>query len=269
MAIPSDVLAVPKPSSTVVKMRGGRFVVIKRTSKRVGKRVIPVDLGMVGKIINGKFVEKAKQKNKSIDKKDYGEVSLCNKFGEDLFWELVNVWGLDDAKRLYVIALLRASYGNVKNRDLMMHYLASFASEMFPGVHLSEDAVSAFLQDIGQSYSLICKFMRNRIESFAGKYLVIDGTLKDYNSEDGYFSEFSKKARTKGSKDMSLLYAFDPVDKEPIAAKPSPGNMLDRTTINDFVSENKIVNGIMILDKGFYNESLFEKVDKIDGLSYP
>ena len=67
---------------------GSRFVVIKRTSKRVGKRVIPVDLGMVGEIINGKFVEKARQKNKSIDIKDYGEVSLCNKFGEDLFREL-------------------------------------------------------------------------------------------------------------------------------------------------------------------------------------
>lgn len=268
MAIPSDILAVPRPSSTVVKKRGDRFVVIKRTSKRVGKRVVPVDLGMIGEIINGKFVEKARQKNKSIDIKDYGEVSLCNKFGEDLFRELVNVWGLDDAKRLYVIAMLRASYGDIKNRDLMMHYHTSFASEMFPGVHLSEDAVSAFLQEIGQSYSLICKFMRNRIESFAGRYLVIDGTLKDYNSDDGYFSEFSRKARTKGSKDMSLLYAFDPVDREPIAAKPYPGNMLDRTTINDFVSENKIVNGIMILDKGFYNESLFEKVDKIDGLSY-
>lgn len=72
-------------------------------------------------------------------------MSLCNKFGEDLFRELVNVWGLDDAKRLYVIALLRTSYGDIKNRDLKMHYLTSFASEMFPGVHLSEDAVSAFL----------------------------------------------------------------------------------------------------------------------------
>lgn len=47
-----------------------------------------------------------------------------------------------------------------------------------------------------------------------------------------------------------------------------PGNMPDQTTINDFVSENKIANGIMILDNGFYNESLFGKVDRIDGLSY-
>lgn len=270
MAIPKDILAIERPSSTVVKQRGKRFVVIKRTSKRVNGRVVPVDKGMVGEIIDGKFVERTAttRKKKTIDIKDYGEVALCNKFGNDLLQDLAKVWDLNDAKRLYTIALLRAAYGDIKNRDLMMHYQTSFASELIPSVHLSEDAVSAFLQEIGQSYSQICKFMRNRTEAFGGKNIVIDGTLKDYNSAEGYMSEFSRKARTKGSKDLSLLYAFDPENKEPIAAKPYPGNMLDQTTINNFVSEYKIVNGMMIMDKGFYNEALFEKVDKIEGLSY-
>ena len=44
----------------------------------------------------------------------------------------------------------------------------------------------------------------------AGKNIVVDGMQKDYNSQDGYMSEFSRKARTKGSKDLSLLYAFNP-----------------------------------------------------------
>ena len=149
-----------------------------------------------------------------------------------------------------------------------MHYETSFLSEIFPGLHLSEDTVSKFLQDIGQSYSDICSFMRKRVSAFSGKHIVIDGMLKDYNSEEGYFSEFSRKAKTKGSKDLSLLYAFNPETKEPIAAKPYPGNMLDQTTINDFIIENKIANGMMILDKGFYNEELFEKINDIEGLSY-
>lgn len=268
MAIPKDILKVLRPSSTVVKKRGSRYVVIKRTSKRVGKRVVPVDLGTIGEIVDGKFIERIPPKKKSIDIKDYGEVALCHKHGQDLLPELAKVWSLNDAKRIYAIALLRAAYGDVKNRDLMMHYLTSFASELIPGVHLSEDAVSAFLQEIGQAYSLICKFMRNRAEAFTGDKLVVDGMLKDYNSESGYLSEFSRKARTKGSRDMSLLYAFDPENKEPIAAKPYPGNMLDQTTINNFVSEYKIVNGMMILDKGLYNEDLFEKIDRMEGLSY-
>ena len=146
MPIPKEILAVKRPSSTVVKARGERFVVIKRTSKRKGGRVVPVDLGMVGEIIDGRFVERViKRKKKAIDIKDYGEVTLCNKMGCDLLQELANVWDIGDAKRLYVMALLRAAFGDVKNGELQLHYATSFASEYYPGVHLSEQAVSSFL----------------------------------------------------------------------------------------------------------------------------
>ena len=47
---------------------------------------------------------------------------------------------------------------------------------------------------------MICEFIRNRVEAFVGKDIVVDGMLKDYNSQDGYMSEFSRKARTKDSK---------------------------------------------------------------------
>ena len=138
MSIPQEILAVQRPSSTVVKQRGERYVVIKRKSKRVGKRVVPVDVGMVGEIVGGKFVESVtKQPKKAIDIKDYGEVTLCNKLGFDLLQELASVWGISDAKRLYVIALLRAAFGDVKNGELQLHYMTSFVSEYFPGVHLS------------------------------------------------------------------------------------------------------------------------------------
>lgn len=269
MAIPSEILAVERPKSTVVKKRGDRYVVIKRTSKRVGKRCVPVDLGMVGEIVNGKFVERQPRSvKKQIDIKDYGEVTLCDKVGNTLLDELTKVWDLADAKRLYVLALLRAAYGDVKNRDLQLHYETSFASEMYPGVHLSEQAVSAFLQQIGQAYSLQCEFMRNRADMFAGKNIVIDGMLKDYNSAQGSMSEFSRKARTKGSKDLSLMYAFDPESGEPIAARPYPGNMLDQTCVDSFVSDFNIEKGLMIFDKGFWNEEFLDNLDAKEGVAY-
>lgn len=269
MAIPKEILSVNRPSSTVVKYRGGRYVVIKRTSRRKGKRVVPVDVGMVGEILDGRFVEgKPEVRKKRIDLKDYGEVTLCNNMGRDLFDELRAVWPLDDAKRLYAIALLRAAYGDVKNRDLQMHYETSFASEMYPGVHLSEQAVSAFLLETGQAYSLICQFMRNRVKKFAGQNIVVDGMLKDYNSHTGSMSEFSRKGAKKGSKDISILYAFSPEQMEPIAAKPYAGNMLDQTVVGNFVTEYKIEKGLMIFDKGFFNSDFLGKVDKREGLSY-
>lgn len=269
MAIPEEIRAIPRPKNTVVKQRGTRYVVIKRTSKRVGKRVLPVDLETVGEIVNGTFVERIKvPAKKGIDIKDYGEVFLCDKLGKDLLQELAYVWDIDDAKRIYVLALLRAAYGDIKNRDVMMQYDTSFASEFYPGVHLSEQAISAFLQEIGQAYALISTFMRQRVQKFIGKDIIIDGMLKDYNSQDGYLSEFSRKARTKGSKDLSLMYAYSPELKEPIAVKPYPGNMLDNTAVRDFVKEFKIEKGLMIIDKGFWSEELFSDVDKKDGMSY-
>ena len=98
MAIPKDILAVPRPKSTVVKQRGKRFVVIKRTSRRVGKRVLPVDLEQVGEIIDGAFVECVATKPVSRRKteiKDYGEVALCHKHGRDLFDEIAGIWDLN------------------------------------------------------------------------------------------------------------------------------------------------------------------------------
>lgn len=271
MAIPLDILAVERPKNTVVKQRGKRFVVIKRTSKRIGKRVLPVDLMQVGEIIDGKYMESTAEKRvrrRTVDIKDYGEVALCHKHGRDLFDEIAKVWNLGDAKRLYAIALLRSAYGDIKNRDLAMFYETSFVSELFPGLGMSEQSVSTFLQDIGKSYVLICKYMQNRVEKFADRRIVIDGMLKDYNSETGWMSEFSRKARTKGSKDLNLLYAYDPQSHEPVAAKPYPGNMLDSTAVEDFISEYGVKRGLMIFDKGFWNDSLFESIDGNKDLAY-
>ena len=57
MPIPKEILAVERPKSTVVKFRLGRYLVVKRTSKRVNGKAKPVDLGTIGEIIDGKYVE--------------------------------------------------------------------------------------------------------------------------------------------------------------------------------------------------------------------
>ena len=270
MPIPAEILAVARPKNTIVRKSGERFLVIKRTCKRKGDRNLPVDLGTIGEIVNGAYVEKRKEpRPKTVDIKDYGEVKFCDNHATGLLQDLADVWDIGDAKRLLAIALIRAAYGDVRNRDLMMHYQTSFVSEMYPGLHLSESAVSAFLLEVGQGYSLVAEFMRNRVAKFAGEQsIVIDGMLKDYNSQTGSLSEFSRKARKKGSADINILYAFSPEKMEPIVAKPYAGNLLDKTAIGNFIHENGIANGMMYFDKGFYSEDLLEDVDKTEGLSY-
>ena len=271
MPIPAEILAVPRPKSTRVKKSGDRYLVIKRTSKYVDGRAVPVELGTIGEIINGEYVEirkEPKRKSSHIDIKDYGEVALFDKVSHELYKELAEVFDASTAKRLYVIALLRCAYPDIKDRDLKFFYDSSFMSEMYPGVHLSENTVSDFLQKTGMEYRKIHEFMENRIQQASGKTLVVDGMLKDNNSITNMFSEYSRKGAKKGSKDVSLTYVYDPETKEPIAVYPQPGNMLDLSAIQGFVEEYSIKNCLLVLDKGYYSQENMNRLRRIEGLSY-
>ena len=166
MPIPPEILAVERPKSTRVKKSGDRWLVIKRTCRREGKRNIPVDLGTIGEIVNGRYVELRKEPRKrTIDVKDYGEVKLCTICAGDMLQDLARVWNISDAKKLYCIAVLRTAYGDIRNRDLKLQYETSFLSEMIPGVSLSENTVSGFLDEIGRGMSAITEFMNNRLKA--------------------------------------------------------------------------------------------------------
>lgn len=271
MPIPKEILAVKRPKSTVVKFRMGRYLVIKRTSKRVNGKPKPVDLGTVGEIVNGKYVEIRKIPKKlqnKVDIKDYGEFALCNKAAGNLFDELAKVFDIKTAKQLYIIALLRACDKDIKNRDLQFAYETSFASEVYPGVPVSENTVSRLLLQVGMEYRYIREFMQNRIKAISPKKLVIDGMLKDCNRITDSFSEWSRKGAKKGSMDVNLLYAFDMDLREPVAVKPYPGNMLDLSALQDFISDFPISSGLIVLDKGFSSEINISKLRKTEGLSY-
>ncbi len=131
-------------------------------------------------------------------------------------------------------------------------YETSFLSELYPGVALSRNTVSAFLNDMGKALSRIVQFMRNRTAAIAiAHHLLIDGTLKSVESEVNSLSDFSRKARTKGTRDISILYAFDLEGMKPVCSQCFPGNMLDATSYGAFISDNGITKGIIVADKGF------------------
>lgn len=271
MAIPKEILAVPRPKSTVVKKSFDRYLVIKRTCKRVNGKPRPVDLGTIGEIIDGKYVEirpEPKKQRNQVDIKDYGEFALCNLAAGNLFDELACVFDIKTAKQLYVIALLRACDKDIKNRDLKFAYDTSFISEVYPGVPISENTVSDMLLRVGMEYRYIREFMQKRIQSFSGKKLVIDGMLKDCNRITDTFSEWSRKGAKKGSMDVNLIYAYDLESNEPVAVKPYPGNMLDLTAVEDFIQDYPSIHGLLVMDKGFSSGAVLSKLKSIDGISY-
>ena len=120
---------------------------------------------------------------------------------------------------------------------------------MQPGIGLSENTVSAFLQGIGRDGKRRLAFYHKRAASVAANHHVaIDGMLKQDNSIVNDLSAFSYKARTKGCREVSVLYAYDIEAMEPICAEVFPGNSIDATSYKSFIKDNNIRKGIIVAD---------------------
>lgn len=268
MAIPKEILSIERPKNTRVKDVGnGTYYVILRTCEYRNGRNVPKELGTIGRIINGVYVPNPETKDEGIDVKSYGEFALYDKVGSQLLIDLSGIYDYKDAVKIYSLALLRAIDPGIKNRDLETEYLCSFMSEKYPNVGLSENTVSMFLEETGKHMTRITDFMQKRLDKLSKENVVIDGMLKSNNSESNTFSEFSRKARIKGTEDISLIYAYDTTKKEPVACMPYPGNMLDSTSFDDFIDVFSIHNGFMLMDKGFSTAKL-RKAITAKGIAY-
>ena len=188
----------------------------------------------------------------SVDMKDWANVVLCDRLFRSIQDELLTVYNRQDAMKLYCIAIFRVCYPGIKDNELMEAYVTSFLSKLYLDVALSKNTVLVFLSDLGKSTSRIIRFMRNRTAAVGlDHHLLVDGMLKSDESSVNLLSDFSRKAKTRGTRDISVLYAFDLEAMEPICSKCFPGNMLDLTSYETFISENGITKGIIVADKGF------------------
>lgn len=155
--------------------------------------------------------------------KDWAVVELADRCFGDVYEELRRVYDDAYARRVWCIALPRVCYPGVADRDLKERHETSFLSEKHRGVALSRNAVSKFRNDLGKVCSRIVEFMRNRAAAVgADAHLLLDGTRKSDESRVNSLSDFFRKARAKGSRDMSVLYVFDLDRNEPVCLKCFP-----------------------------------------------
>lgn len=256
MAIPKEILEISRPSSTRVKEQNGKYMVIKRTSVMKNGKPTPVELGVIGHIVDGRYVPKQKRLNIStIEFKEFAGSTLAYRLSKDVFDMLLEIYNVEQAKEIYTYALIRAIHGDVPDKEIGHFYYESFISEYVPKVGVSKNTICVLLQSIGANLSTIQQFMRNRIKSVTSTdEVVIDGMHKINNSSVNSFSNFSFKSRLKGSKDIGIMYAFNPKTGEPLAGKVYAGNMLDSTTLSDFVKYFDIQEGVILGDKGFFTK---------------
>ena len=214
MGIPEEIRKVERPANTVVVAYGkekDKYAVRSRIGcKNVNGRRVPVEGPIIGHIVDGRFVpidDKARVSECPVDIKDWANIQFVVYCSEDVLDELCEVYHRDDALKLYCIAVLRVCYHGIKDDELKDAYDNSFLSELYPGVALSRNTVCDFHKDVGKSYSKIVKYMRNRVARLQeSHHLVIDGTLKSDESTVNSLSNYSRKARTKGTNDISNSY---------------------------------------------------------------
>jgi hypothetical protein len=261
MPIPKEILNVERPTNTVVIAYGkdkDRYGVRQRVGcKNDNGRHLPVNGPTIGHIVDGRYVpiataEPAGISAGAVDLKEWANIVFCDARFADIQEELLRVYNRHDMLQIYSIAILRVCAPGIKDYELKEAYETSFLSEIYPGVALSKNTVSAFMNNLGKTCSRITAFMQNRAAAVKMEHhLLIDGTLKSNESRVNSLSDFSRKAKTKGTRDISVLFAFDLETMEPISSKCFPGNMPDLTAYESFIQESGITKGIIVADKGF------------------
>jgi hypothetical protein len=259
MGVPEEVRKVPRPKNTVVYVYGeNKYGVRERSGYYTGGKCPPKNGKCIGHIINLEYVPLPEETIEPVSKtKDYPDmldwanVALCDDLFKDILAELDKVFNSSDSRKIYCISVLRACYGGIKDYELREHYQCSYLSQRYPGVALSKNIISDFFENLGKTYSKIVQFMRNRASNVKIDHrLLIDGTLKSNESYINSFSDFSRKAKLKGSRDISILFAFDFDEYELVCSKCFPGNMLDINAYETFLQETNIERGLIVSDKG-------------------
>lgn len=259
MAVPESIRSVPRPVNTIVDDNGRdgpkRYAVRERASSKYvpGGNPQPRNGKVVGHIIDHQFVPvKEKTADSGPEMLSYGASALVKSVMADVLADLLAVYPAQDAFAIMAIATLKVIKPSVTANRMSVHYNRTFVCKDYPGVAISANSISKLLQLIGQDGTKRRQFYQLRLQAVAANHhIAIDGTLKQDTSTVNDLSAFSYKARTKGCREVSVLYAYDIELMEPICAEVFPGNSIDASSYPSFIRDNDIRHGIIISDKGF------------------
>jgi hypothetical protein len=259
MAVPESIRMVERPVNTIVddNDRDGpfRYAVRKRAGTKYvsGGNPQPSNGRVIGHIIGFKFVPKVKKTaSNGPEMLSYGSAALVRSVTRDMLSDLLTIYPAHDAYTIMSIATLRVIRPSITARRMSTHYKRTFVCVDYPGIALSPNTICAFLQRLGQDGNKRQQFYQKRMEMVMEEHHVaIDGTLKQDTSTVNDLSAFSYKARVKGCKEVSVLYAYDIELMEPICAEIFPGNSIDASSYRAFIRDNKIMKGVIVADKGF------------------
>lgn len=276
MAIPENIRKVPRPVNTVVVDNGkdgpNRYAVRERTGIKYIRNGNPQPRNgkVIGHIFEGAYVPLGgKTAESGPDMLSYGAAAFARSVSSDILADLVDVYPVKDACAVMAIATLRIIHPSITADRMGTHYRRTFVCRHYPGAALSANTICTFLQKLGQDGRRRRAFYQKRADAvIASHHIAIDGTLKQDSSVVNDLSAFSYKARTKGCREVSVLYAYDIEAMEPVCAEVFPGNSIDASSYAAFIRDNDIRKGIIVSDKGFPPSQIKKELEERPGLHF-
>ena len=264
MGVPAEIRAVPRPKNTVVVDSGRDTVNRYAVMNRKGIKYIPnhnpqpQNGKVIGHIIDFTFVPiPIKQEYSGPFELQYGATALIKKLTQDVYYDLLKVFNSSHATSIFVIAALKVIYEDPSSVTMSTLYNETFLSKFYPGAPLSKNFISDLYEKIGMDDEKREQFYNIRLKRVEKDHnVVVDGTLKENNSKINDLSAFSYKSKIKSSKYISILYAYDIEEDEPVCAQVFPGNKIDSSSLPIFLKSNNITKGLLIGDKGFTKKQL-------------
>ena len=276
MAVPVEIRSVKRPINTVVIDTGANSVYrypVRERSRTVyvaGGNPSPRNGKVIGHIIDGQFVPvKHKSSYQGPDMLSYGGAALVKAVSSDLLSELLQIYPAKEAYTMMSIAALRVIKPGIAGNRYNTHYQRTFVCQYYPGASLSKNSIKDLMERIGMDGGRRREFYQKRLAQVSkDHHIAIDGTLKEDNSTENDLSAFSRKARVKGCKEISILYAYDIEQMEPLCCEVFPGNSIDASSYQAFIRNNNITHGIIIDDKGFPPSKIEEELKQRPDLHF-
>ena len=270
MSVPADIRAVKRPVNTVVINSGTsgplRYSVRERARSVYvpGRNPQPRNGKVIGHIdpVAMTYVPlQQKTASNGPEFLSYGAAELACSISFDIRAELSQVLPLEDVYKAMPMAIMKATRPHITAGRMSYEYRRTFVCRHYPGAALSANTVGTFLEKLGMDGQKRRDFYRKRADAVAAEHhIAIDGTLKQDTSTVNTLSAFSYKARTRGRKEISIIYAYDIEEMEPICAKVFPGNCIDASAYASFIRENNLTRGIIVADKGFPPSMIAEEL---------
>lgn len=218
-------------------------------------------------------IEKVKIKVKDVEQGvqilAWGSIAFAYILMRPLFTELAQCYAVEDVKLIVAMVILKVCNREVPDCDLQQKYLGSVLKFLIPNISIGRNNVSVFQKCLGQRYSQIVSFMRLRTAALQEyEPIIIDGTLKSDESKVNHLSESSRKAKDKGTNDISVLVLLSAERHELICSMCFSGNIPDASSFPRILEEYNITRGLLVGDKGFPVGSIKEWVNGHPELHY-